>query len=336
MRVTVLEPTSRIIISPGTASVATVRLGTTRLECGSDNHIFGQYHTAVLPARQSQSLARTVGHVALAQRAADFPALSTEKCIRHCAGDDEDIDLADEKAQQIELGRDLRAADQCQNRPPWRLESRRQRRKLGLHQLAGGIRQQPRQRVDRSVGAVRSREGVVDVNVAEFGKSSRKIGRVRFFLLVEAKVFEEGHLPGLKRGNDTLRVVANAILSKDDFSTANRPAQWRDQGSKRKGEVSRSVRPAKMRHHDDLRAPIEERLDGRRESLNSGRIGDSAVLHRHVQIGTQQHSLAAYVDVVHSSKFGHGALTFASGLAAGGSTGLAKPAQIRRHFTYAH
>ena len=191
MRVTVLEPTSRIIISPGTASVATVRLGTTRLECGSDNHIFGQYHTAVLPARQSQSLARTVGHVALAQRAADFPALGEEERVRHRPADREDVDLAHQKSQQIELG-------------------------------------------------------------------------------------------------------------------------------------------------GDLRAPIEERLDGRRESLNSGRIGDSAVLHRHVQIGTQQHSLAAYVDVVHSSKFGHGALTFASGLAAGGSTGLAKPAQIRRHFTYAH
>jgi len=49
---------------------------------------------------------------------------------------------------------------------------------------------QPRQRVDRSVGAVRSRKGIVDVNVSEFGKSAREIGRVRFFLFVEAKVFE--------------------------------------------------------------------------------------------------------------------------------------------------
>ena len=49
---------------------------------------------------------------------------------------------------------------------------------------------QPRQRVDRSVGAVRSRKGIVDVNVSEFGKSAREIGRVRFFLFAEAKVFE--------------------------------------------------------------------------------------------------------------------------------------------------
>ena len=44
--------------------------------------------------RQEKSLARTVSHVALAQRAADFSAFGKKKCVRHRSGDNEDIDLA--------------------------------------------------------------------------------------------------------------------------------------------------------------------------------------------------------------------------------------------------
>jgi len=59
---------------------------------GSDNRVFRQDHTAVMLVRQIPDLARTPSHILLARRAADFPT------------------LADYKAQQIELGRHLRAS----------------------------------------------------------------------------------------------------------------------------------------------------------------------------------------------------------------------------------
>ena len=69
-----------------------------RLECSGGNRILGQDDTAVPLARQDEDVARTVGHVALAKRAADFPALGKEESICHRPGDNEDIDLADQKA----------------------------------------------------------------------------------------------------------------------------------------------------------------------------------------------------------------------------------------------
>ena len=62
-----------------------------------------------------------------------------------------------------------------------------------------------------------------------------------------------------------------------------------------------------MRHHDDLGALPDQRLDGRREPLDPGRVGDRAVLDRHVQIGAQQHPFAAHIDVVEGAEFRHGA-----------------------------
>jgi hypothetical protein len=174
-----------------------------------------------------------------------------------------------------------------------------------LHQLPGGIRQQPRQRIYRSMGAVRSREGVVDVYITELGERPRELGRVRSFLLVEAKIFEKGHLPRPQRRDDAFGAVADTILGEDHVSAANCPAQRRDQRPEGKIGVSLSLRATEMRHHDYFGAPVEERVDSRREPLDPGRIGHNAVLHRDVQIGAQQHPLAARVDVVETSKCRH-------------------------------
>jgi hypothetical protein len=119
---------------------------------------------------------------------------------------------------------------------------------------------QPRQRVDRSVGAVRSRKGIVDVNVSEFGKSARD--RASSLLpLCGSEGFREGHLFLPQRGNDTLRFVADAILGKNHRSAADCGAQWRDQVPEGKSRISRSLRPTEMRHHDNFGTPVEKGLD---------------------------------------------------------------------------
>src|SRR6516164_983705 len=55
-----------------------------------------------------------------------------------------------------------------------------------------------------------------------------------------------------------------------------------DQGPQRKDRVGPALGAAEMRHHDDFGAVRDKCLDGRRETLDPGRIGDRAVLDRDV------------------------------------------------------
>ena len=76
---------------------------------------------------------------------------------------------------------------------------------------------------------MRGRESVVDIDVAELGERPREIGRILLFTLVEAKVFKKRHLPELECCDDPLRLVAYAVCSEGDLSTADRLAQRRHQ-----------------------------------------------------------------------------------------------------------
>ena len=76
---------------------------------------------------------------------------------------------------------------------------------------------------------MRSRECVVDIDVAEFGQGPRKILRIRLFALVEAEIFEKSDLPGPKRRNDPFRLFADAVSSEGDLSAADCLAQRRYQ-----------------------------------------------------------------------------------------------------------
>ena len=61
-----------------------------------------------------------------------------------------------------------------------------------------------------------------------------------------------------------------------------------------------------MRHDDYFGAFADQRLNGRGEPFDAGCIGYLAVFDRDVQIGAQQHRLAADIDVVEGVKFRHG------------------------------
>src|SRR5205823_10071313 len=104
-------------------------------------------------------------------------------------------------------------------------ESGRQCRELGLHQLAGGGRQQMRQCCDRSMRAVGSRERVVDIEVAELGKGPRELRRIRLLALVEAKIFEERHFAWAERRDHPSRLWADAIGRESDLAATDRLLQ---------------------------------------------------------------------------------------------------------------
>ena len=114
----------------------------------------------------------------LAQRFADGDALGREKRVRHAAADHQHVDLGDEIAEQLELGRNLGAADDGCDRALRRFERLGERHQLRLHGAAGIGGQHVAEPFGRGVGAVRGRERVVDPDIAERGERRDKGGIV--------------------------------------------------------------------------------------------------------------------------------------------------------------
>src|SRR5262245_5836756 len=60
-----------------------------------------------------------------------------------------------------------------------------------------------------------------------------------------------------------------------------------------------------MREQDHLAALVGELGDGRRDALDTGRVGDLAVLNRHVEVDAQQHALVGDVGLIKCAKLRH-------------------------------
>ena len=115
-----------------------------------------------------------VGEVVLAQRLADIVAARGEEGVGHAAADDQHVDLLHEVHEQIDLGRDLGAADDRHHRPRRIAEPLFQRVELGLHGPAGKGREMARQPFGRGVRAVRGGKSVVDEDVAILRRAVRR------------------------------------------------------------------------------------------------------------------------------------------------------------------
>jgi len=60
-----------------------------------------------------------------------------------------------------------------------------------------------------------------------------------------------------------------------------------------------------MRQQDHLAALVGEFVDGRRNFVDAGCVGDFAVLHRHVQVHAQQHAFPFNVGVIEAAEGRH-------------------------------
>ena len=78
-----------------------------------------------------------------------------------------------------------------------------------------------RESVDRSMRAMRCGEGVIYIDLAEFGEGARKIGRVGFLFLVEAEIFQQRDFAGPKSRDHPFRLLADAIGCKGDMTAAD-------------------------------------------------------------------------------------------------------------------
>src|SRR5262249_47037606 len=111
-----------------------------------------------------------------------------EKGIRHAAADDEDIHLGEQVAEQVELSRYLGSADDRGERTDGAVQHFRERLELILHGAAGIGGQPAAEALDRSMGAVRRREGVVDEDIAERGELRHEFRIVALLAAMEAGV----------------------------------------------------------------------------------------------------------------------------------------------------
>ena len=126
--------------------------------------------TMLTPRRRAASSVERAISIAidLDQRLADAVTERAQEREGHAAADDERVDLREQVLDERDLVGDLGAAEHGDQRPRRGLEDAAQRLQLAPHEQAGrGRLQVARDGRDRGVGAVRGREGVVDVEVGQ-------------------------------------------------------------------------------------------------------------------------------------------------------------------------
>ena len=265
-----------------------------------DHGVDGQDDRAVGGLGLFHDAQRGRGEILLGQRLADADALRVQEGVGHAAADHQRIDLADEVFQQVDLGRDLGAADDRDHRLGRRFQRLVQRVELGLHGAAGIGRQLVAEAFGRGVRAVRGRERVVDPDVAELGQLGDEGRIVLLFLLVEAGVLQAEDVAVLHRRDGLGRGLADAVVGEGDRLLDHLRQRGGD-GLQRILGVA-ALRPAEMREQDHLAALVGDLGDGRRDALEPGRVGDAAVFHGHVEVDAQQHALALHVDVIEGAE----------------------------------
>ena len=147
--------------------------------------------------------------------------------------------------------------------------------------------------------AVRGAERVVDINLRQRRKLLSEGGVVFLLLLVEADVFQQQHLAVLQRGRLGLRVGTDDVGRQRDV-LAQQLGQALGDGRKRIFRVEFALRAAHVRAEDHPRVVRQQVLDRRQRADNAVVVGDTAVLHRDVEVAADEHSFARDVDVLHA------------------------------------
>ncbi len=260
------------------------------------DHVGRQHEGHALRLGQGQDAGRVLHPVTFEQALADGPALGHQEGVGHAAADDEGVDAIHEVLEDPELVRDLGTADDGRERLGRRLEQRRERDDLALHEQAGVGRQVGRHADRRGVGTMRRAEGIVDVDVGIGRQRLRELGVVGLLLGVEAQVLEQDRLARLEAGDgvdgaDAERVAGHAHGSAQQVRQAQRDR------TQAEGVVDLALRPTEMAGQDDDGAAIEEVGDGRHAGPDAGVVDDLAVLERDVEIDPDEDLLAGRIEV---------------------------------------
>ena len=125
-----------------------------------------------------------------AQGFADRLSERGEKRVCHGAADDEELDFAQQICQQVELGRDLGAADDGGDRAGRVSQCLVEGVEFSLHAAAGIGGQFVRKAFRRGMRPMCHGKGIVDENIAEPRKGGRESRVVGFLSLMKARVLQ--------------------------------------------------------------------------------------------------------------------------------------------------
>ncbi len=270
-----------------------------------------------------------------------FLALGFEECVRHAAADNKRVAFFEQVGNNVELVRDLCAAEDSNERTGRIFDCRAHDRKFFFDKESAHCGFNNAVLDDRRGGrvrAVRRAERVVDVNFRIVSERLAKTLVLAFFFPVEAQVFEQHSLALFERGTLGVGVLADNVGSKSHLAAQKLVKAFGD-GRERElfglvlfgffdnslgGGFARlhlflvlfveldlggkyGMRLAHVRAQRNFCARIEQIFDSGERAENSVFVGDNSVFHRHVEIATDKHALAFYVHVtnclfVHYSK----------------------------------
>jgi hypothetical protein len=236
--------------------------------------------------------ARGFDAIGLDQRAPDRVAQRAQEGEGHAAADEQAVHLADQVLDERDLVRDLGAAEHGHQRPLRRFEDAAERGQLAQHQQARRRwLQVARDGGDGGVGAVRRREGVVDVAVGQLGELPGEAVVVLLFLGMEAQVLEQEHLARLQRLRLRPRGRADAVGRERDGPVqqlreafAHRP--------QRVGGVRPALGAAQVRGEHDGGAGVERVPHGGNDGAQARVVGHGAAVQGRVEVGAKEDALA--------------------------------------------
>jgi len=143
----------------------------------------------------------------------------------------------------------------------------------------------------RGMGAVRGREGVIDIEVGQFGQAGRELGVVGFLGGVEAHVFQQDDAAGVQIGNGRMGRAADAVLGE-----AHRRSQQFRQGRDQRLQAHRrhdlALGAVEVGQQGDLGSRFAQLVDRRQGDPQTSVVGDPAVLHRDIEVYADQSGLA--------------------------------------------
>ena len=142
-------------------------------------------------------------------------------------------------------------------------------------------------------------EGIVNVCVCQRSQVLRELRQVLGLFLAEAGVLQQDDVAVVHGSDSSLCVLAHdvVVVSKDN-GLAQLCAQSHSNGSEAELCLGAVLRLAQMAAQNDLRAVIDQLLDGGQSRIDAVLVGDHAVLHRDIEIAADKDLLAAVILIV--------------------------------------
>ena len=165
---------------------------------GADD-IDRQEHLNTLFLSLFEHLARTLDPLFFHKRGACREALRFQEREAHTAADDELVAFIDERIDHFHLIGDLRTTQNGDEGTLGIIEHRSERIDLFCHERTRVSRQELRNTRRGSMGAMRSSEGIVDIEISKRSKLTGEFRVVLLLALIETQVLEQCHIAIFER-----------------------------------------------------------------------------------------------------------------------------------------